>query len=472
MLNKKVYFSLVLSSVLFITGCSDSSSDSNENPQVSTKSISGNVIDPEVYDASVRLMCGSSVFNASEKTDDDGKFTIEKIPGSINLKDCSLTSSGGVDNGDNLSDLTLKAPMALFEENDPVLITPLTTIVANHKDLDKGLNLVLSEVATFAGLDKEKIKKSPLKDIQLARISKKLTKIAMLKDKTSGKKLGFTIVNTTEQKSFQNFFENQVKKNISAESLKDIQEDITAIDNSTNILDIKNKTIKKNIRNTLNSAYGINCSSESNVSLCEENYKVNIELLTDTITTALKNGEKFAPVNRYKIRKALTDANLSVSKDANNNLDSDLFSHLTGSTSYFKKELEKRTIDIKDIKGITLYNSKNYEKVVGNDNNARLEYYTFSELSHIGEALKIAQSSFDDKVLDPIYQEVAIGYIKLGFYEEAITVVEENIFQDSVQLSAYLEVIENLIKQNQTTIANKALNKAFNDFKEYGAARG
>lgn len=463
-MKKSTYMSVVLASLLTLTGCGGGGGSSSSS-SISTKSIEGTAYDPEIVGADVTLVCGNNKYYAVSRTNDSGYFKIDKIPSSQDLKTCVLESTGGMDAAEDFKNLTLKAPVSMFDlsSNDKIYITPLTTMVANDDDSASDISKALDDVAAFLGnKDKKLLNKKP--SGEMAKIAKKLTLIAM--SEKDGKKIGFKALDI-DNISKDDINPENTSLISDANTKAELKEVFTSIDsiadnNAQMALEIKKLSVKRSVKKLLRSAYNLPSSDAK-----YDEYKANINSFSEKITQALKDGENYKAPTRHIIRKALSDGKLSVSFKSDGTLSDDLYEKLTKQSADFEALFTNVNLDIKNLKGVTLYEVEKYSKIVANDNDLRMEYYTFSDVSHLSEAVKIAKTSYDDSVLDPIYKKIAVGYAKLGFNQEALSLIDESIFTQLIKVDSYIDLTEQLVLNNQNNEALSSLNLAFEGFKNY-----
>lgn len=475
-MKSKAYLSITLASALLFSACGGGGggggSSSSKGPTISGKQLVGTVIDPEIYNADVWLECGSKKYYSTGKSSKTGKFLINNIPESLDYKNCTLVSEDGIDGGDDLEGLNLKAPMNMFNSNDEVFITPITTLVANHDSTQ--IDTAVKEVADFLDIsDVTKLKSNPVLDINIAKKAKKITRIALSENKNTKKKLGFDYIDIDDtskvvEKKFDAFISKDLPNMISQEDKDELNEEFEIINEAKNKEDILLGSFRKTSKKLLFEAYKLK-KDDANFST----YKKNIDYFSQKIAKALKKeNSSFNSVNRFIIRRAMSDALLTATFNDDKSLKSELYTALTQDESNFKTYLDSKTLNLKDINGIELFNVNTDIKIVNNNNDDRITYYTFSNISHVGEALEIAKTSYDDNVLDPIYKEIATGYLNLGFYHEALEIANKNIYGDGIKISTLSEFASYLIKANEKEYALETLNNAYEDFKVYAKARG
>lgn len=459
-MNKKlIMLSLATAGILF-TGCGGGSSSSTP---IKTQSISGNVIDPAVEGAIVSLKCKNNTHTTNVRTDAQGKFTIDKIPANEDLSSCTVLASGGND-GDDLTGLTLKAPYSLFNKKNGIYVTPFTTTVAEHDDFDTNPDNAKLEVANFLGADVkiEDLIKDPTTNIKLAKVTKKMTKMAL--SRKNGSLVGYIDIDDSNLNANDlNTYSTNLKNSLSGEEKAKLEVQLDAIDelnDSSNIDDLKKQTIIGNIRHQLNLIYKKTTYSDKE--------KVNLRYLAKKIAEANKQGTKYKTVTKQHLRKALTDVALLPSFKSNaqgeltNELDDSLASNLNLDANAFKALIDSKKIEISDINGIVLFDSSSYEQILGDDQVKRRNYYTYSDKSNIAKAMHLAKDSFTNDVNDPIVTQVANGLAKLGFYNDALEQIKDNVYASSGKQDAYKNLGKTFLELKRNDEAAIAFTNEYN----------
>lgn len=454
MKKRVITLSSIALAVIFL-GCGGGSSSNNN-----TKSLQGKVIDGPIDGASVFLRCNSSkIVGNIAKTDVSGSYAIGNIPNDTNLTLCTIYSDGGND-GEDLSRLKLKTDLSLYDKYDTVLITPITTMLSNNKNISTNPTLAKTQTANFLNISSSDLLKNPQDSLTLSKVSKILTRVALTQN-TKGSLVGVIDTNSlqpnaTLSSDVLNSFDIKTDKK---ENLKAIMQSILAAKNVDEVL--KNSIIS-NTKVLLKEAYMLENMDNINV-------KNNISSLANKIAQANRVDTKYKEVSRYQIRKALNDINLMSKIDKNGKLDRNITNALQSSD--FSQYLDKE-INIKDVKGFVVYNSKYHQSVLGDDNDKRIEYYTFSDISHMAKALGLLENSYSDLLLNPAYAQIAKGYAKLGYDEEAQRILQENIYDQSSKIDTYIKLATISADQKRPSYAKKSLDKGFALLKTYFKQKG
>ncbi|RBQ31934.1 hypothetical protein CRU92_03975 [Arcobacter sp. FW59] len=486
MKNRLSIISFMAATVLLSTGCggggggSNSSNNSGGNV-VTTKSISGNVIDPAISGANVSLICSDSRFDADSVTNQNGEFNILNIPKDKDLSNCSLESLNGIDGGDNLQGLVLKAPYKLFGTDTGIVISPLTTLIQNYGD---GLNIddAIAKVQNITGfshfdfskLTKDDFKIDPTTKGDIAILSKMLTKIAMKKD-SSGTLIGFLDVDGIDNNQLITDIEDYLK-NVSEEERIKLNNELKIIASiehkNLNADGLKNEIIKQSMVGSL--IYELENIFKEDRSGFEytDAENSNFEYITNKIIESLKIENTYKTVTKYHLRKALSDLELMPQFDKDGALKPDLKNILNYSKKDFESYYTSKNVDISGVKGIVIYNSATTKQILGDDNQKRVEYYTYSDKSHIGKALSILDSVYDDLILNPSYVEIAKGLAKLGYSNDAMDVVNQNIYGLYEKIQAQIDIGVIFDTQGKNAEARILLSQAADNLKEYINKKG
>ncbi len=450
---------LCTSAIAILAGCGSSSGGSSSSSSSTQKqTISGSVIDPEVEGATVTLECSDRTYSASGKTGSDGKYSIE-LDSSVDVSNCTLVSTGGKDGGLDFKGLSLKAPYSLYNSNSSIYITPFTNMVANHNDFSSNPQNALSEVASFLGITSADLVKNPTSNMSLLKISNKLGTIAVAKD-SNGNQVGFLDLDSDNitQSSFTGFINNELSTKVSSESYSILEKSFKLIDISNNVNDIKYASINPNVFNTIKNAYNFT----------DDTYDDKITYLSNKIIDSAKDDSgNYSAISTYQIKKAFYDVALvpafETSSDTNTTVLSTTVKNIFDYTqTNFQTYIDSKTINIKDINGLIVVNSNTTKQVLGNNNDLRRGYYTYSDKSNIAKALNLAEGSFSDNVNDPINNQVAVALAKLGYYKEAIEQIQDNVYTPDNTQDGFTELGETLYGLGQNSYSAQAFTGQYN----------
>lgn len=440
--------------VLFLNACGGGGGGSR-----ATTSVGVDVIDPPLNSSLVTIKCGD--YTKTGVTDANGHVDISVYQDQVSDKTkCQVSTLGGVDtDGDNFKDITMLTPLALYDDMSNIVVSPITTLVAYTQQNGSDLNASKSKVASLLNINQEDITKKPTSDISLQKTSKILSKVALL-TKTDGEKVGFEAISKSEQNATA--YLDTLETNGQITQTTSVKETINAINSSASMNDLLKQSIISNILPVLKQAY----KDDSNYALA------NLKTLSEKIAEANKNSDgTYKSVNRYQVRKALSDVSLIPSFDANITLASSIKTILTKNESDFSTYLQDKNISISSINGIMLYNASSYPKILTN-NAERIEYYTFSNKSHLAKILSLVENSYDDTLLNPIYAKVAYGFAKLGFEDEAQNMINVNIYDEYNKISGSISVAYALMQQGKTDTAKNLLDRAYEQTKSYYNDKG
>lgn len=461
---KKIHLLLSLTIIfLTFTACSSSSSTKKtSDEETSTKqTISGYVIDPAVEGSTISLKCTNKTYYASSKSSEDGSFSIKTIDENESLDSCTLLAAGGND-GDDLTGLTLKSSASLFTDKKGLYITPFTTSVVTHDSFQTDMQSAISGVATFLGVSTEDLIKDPTSTVSLAKIAKKMTKIALAKD-NDGKLVGYVDIDdsTITQNSLDDYVSIDLSSTLSTTEKSRLDTELEEVNNATSVAEILKLSIQTSIFKKLKKAYNQDSYSSEQITNLKQ---LSVEIVVANSTTdGSEEARVYKKVSSYQLRKALTDLSLTptFSDDIGTILKTELEDTLSLSSESFDAYIATKSIDIKDIEGAILFDSATYKSILGDDNEKRRNYYAHSDKSNISKALSLAKDNYSDDVNDPIMSEVANGLAKLGFYDEAMQLVKTNVYTPTQTQEAYraLGKIYLLAKLN-----DQAIDAFYNEF--------
>lgn len=462
--SKLVKIAASTAAIILLSACG-SSSDDNKSQDASI-SISGNVIDPAVKGAKVKLVCGSNQYSAKSKSDESGSFLISNISSTQDLSNCIIQAEGGVDGPDDLTGLTLEAPYKLFTKGQGIYVTPLTTAISKHDALDSNITLAKDEVARFYGLFATDLLKDPTSKPALFKVSKKITKIALKRD-NSGNLLGYLDIDTdTGESNLNDYISNDIPSKVSAKSLEQLTKEVASINEATDVNELIKNTISDDVYFNILTAYRLDEPTTQ--------VKENINSLSKKLVEANKVESKYLALSINQIRKAFIDTDLypSFKVDTENELKDELRDKLNLDTAAFETYINDANISISNITGLTLINSSEYEQILGDDNTKRINYYVYSEKSPISKSVKLLSTVYDDSVLNPASVKIATGLAKSGLYDEAIKVVSENIYSKYDKLDGINSIASIMISHNQNIKAKELVDKNVKNYKDYITSKG
>ena len=448
----KFNLSLVsLAVAVALTGCgglSDDKDDSSDN-----HALSGHVIDPAIVGATVKMVCGSDSYDAVGSTDSTGAFSITSIPSEVDLSTCTLQATGGND-GDDFTGLTLKAPYKLFGKETGLLVTPITTLLANSDSLDTDMAAAKAEVASYLGLEVGDLLKDPTADLEVGKVSKKIVKIALVKD-ASGDLIGY-LDTDDDGSSLDNYVSSL---DVDGEKLDELETVLDAIDGAETVSDILKQALVGKTYHDLKKAY--------RQSYYNSAQKENLKVLAEDIVEANKKDGDYRAVTEVHIKKSLADLGIFplFTDDEETQLDDSITEVLELSPSAFTFFKYQHNIEISELDSLIKFKTGSSEQVLGDDNDARRNYYTHSEKSNIAKMLSLTSGNYNDQVNDSINADVAFGLVNLGFYDEAINHVENTVYGEEALLESYRDLAGRFVQLGKVDEATDQLMKTFNKIK-------
>lgn len=439
-----------------LIGCGGGSQEYSGPSALGKQSVSGHVIGSIIVGATVRLACGDKTYNAVSKTDYNGAFSVEDIPGYVDLQTCTLLSTGGRgSDGNDFTGLTLKAPYKLFGQGDEVLVTPTTTLLARSDYLDLDMLAAKASVATYLGLDVSYLLKNPIKNLTLGVISKQIIKVALKRD-SAGNLTDFLDVDDAGD-SLDHFVSTL---DITEEQREELVDLLAAIGQATDVNDITKQAIIGNVYSKLKRAY------RQDAYLYIQ--RKNLKLLAERITEANKKEGKYRAVTGLHVRKALIDLGITPSfvDGEPTILEVSITDKLNLSAVEFAVFLNAKTINISHIEDLILFHVDSSEKILGDDNDKRRTYYTFSDISNVAKLLGLVSDNYNDRVNDSINAGIALSLVNLGFAEEGLKHSVNTIYGDNIALASLDDLAERFVELGKKEEAKKASLKVFHKTKE------
>ncbi len=428
-------FLILLMAVLVLGSCFGRGSGSKSGGKQEMISLSGRVSNAD--GANVSLYC-SGKYYYGQKTDFKGAFEIPGVPKSQDLTKCFLRSNGGLDGASKL------LPMRVFLASNKTqglevdLYTSLAQsgvrLLPNAKDplqRQKYSKILLTLLSTPA-LSGKNLTNSALDGLDLERISAEKLRA-----------LGFADAQKLKDKL--DFY-------LSAPSYAKIQE----------------KDLKEGIEASLADLYKthkISCSDE----ICKKTVSDNLAFVAAKITDALQDGAGYHAVNKFKLRKALSQMDLAALFKDDGSLIKALADKLKDAN--LKQTLADVSLDIKNIDGLIIQNVEKDDKIL-HTNQEIIEYYTFSNVSFVAKMMELTADTYDDSVLDPIFSDIALALARLGFFKEAVDTVKDDIFSTSHKLNALVSLGNIFVLNAQNALAKRALDLAMESFIGYVRAVG
>lgn len=468
---------ILLSLVFLLIACSSGDSSSscgstNCNDLVtSTNNLSGNVIDPEIVDATVQIIstidnltayvCDDSGIGICEEISDSNGFFNFKFNKNLDLSKYEIITNGGYDKrtGMHFDGVSLKAPLQMYTQGNDFNVTPITSLVATAIRNGYSYETALNTIQNFLQFDSpDLLLLNPIENELLLKKSIILS-IIINELKENHTDSLFTIIYETTSLfntdgSINSFALEElivnpavVKEIISAEEIL----------NSNVPVDDMFASIKKNLLKSLLAKYIYN--SFENVDINNAQYLTNLNSLTDALFEAIS--EYIIPLDglgaQRMVRYVFFYNNIESFSDISSKNYSSQFSLLSSDPTIAEFLKTLSNIDVK----VPLL----FSDMLHQTNIAMLEYYYNSNLSNLYKAEKVITYVRDNNVNDEVMLSVAIGKANAGFYNEAISLIDNSIYQSVYKADAFRLLANIFIKLERNADATFYLNKAFNLYK-------
>lgn len=385
----RIIFTSSILAILLVS-CGTSSSKKEQNPSFLT--ITGAV--SSVQKAEVFMLCGSKKYKAKALTDKDAKFTIT-LP-KQDLNSCVLYANDGY-NGLSLKGLSLSASFAVFQKTKQ--IDAISTMLNNSNK---------ENVENFVSSDKL--------DLNKQKLNAKLLVLASLKGVDGKPALD---LRQLPEKSLKDYIKTHEEK-------EKINEFFAQIDSATTGEQIPSKLQIAQSFLVLQKLYKQNTYTSTQ--------KQNLQALATKI--AKSNAPNTSAMSNYKIRKALLSLDLLPKFANSTDLEAGLLAKLDKSKELFLQSIDK-PLALSNINGLKINDSKTTKQILGSDNQKRINYYTFSDKSHLYKISTLEENAYSDNVTDVLHAQIAKALARLGFDTEAIESVKNDIYDPDAKQDAY-----------------------------------
>lgn len=419
-MNRKLLILSTITAGILFSGCGGGGSSSSTS---TTKSISGIVSDPEIKEAQVQLCEKADIttcLNVSDTTNTDGVYSLN-VDKNLNLQDYIIVAKNGIDTktGMDFSGFTFKAPANLPTDGNKLIISPLTTMIANKVEEGDTLEEALTKTSTNLGLSKDKLKMNPTKDKDLQKVALVISSIKKL----TNKKFSEITISDGKINDFIETLTDMKQKNQLKTTLELINEET-----DTKQM-IKSFTSFQELLQTEE----INAFDKTDINVFK-----NIKKAAKKVAKAFENREN---VSLNQIRKVIS---------------------LVDKTDYTN---ENKVIADIDTSSIDLDNNDSKIVDVKNELNTPItdidklrEYYYSSNISYINQAEQIVKNVSDIATTDTIYLGIAKTYLENNDVAKAKDYLNNKIFKTSTKNKLKLAIAKRLVIQNTPEAKTNALN--------------
>jgi hypothetical protein len=439
-------FSLLLSACGGGGGSSSSGSASPapSNPDTSTQTVLGKVVDPAIENAIVkmcRIDSPSMCLTQKTLTNAVGGYSLQ-VPGDTDLTAHSIVSIGGSDTetGESLGRMALSSPLA-FSENGMLYVTPVTTLVSNYMmSQSVDVETARAAIASQLNLSESILGDSTESSASLMKTGLMLTQVGL--NRTEGLS-GLTVNNG----DLDALIDSQVSDATVRAKLKETNRYIQA---ATTVSGAVNAFVVH--KAVLESAF------------------LNSADLSDATTSS--NAEKITE----KVLQILSDNGVSQANRAQAQL---ILSKLDSSLDVTDAGM---TIPEPDLSGVNLAavvvdnllnNEQPLAEALYGDSDSKRAYYFASSASYLAQSETIVADVTDVDTMEDVYITLAGAYLKSGEPELALQYANRKLFKPISEADISEDIADYYIDNNEELeTAEALLDKAYTLMKSYLESKG
>lgn len=423
--------------MLTACGGGGGSSSGGANGGAGGRSVSGQVVDPGIAGALVKLVnAQGKALAVPVRSDLKGTFTFQVANGA-NLEGARVIAVGGQDSqtGQDFSGLTLAGAVSGGEG----LATPLTTLVLWLEDEGQSHEQARETVAGWLGLSADQVVMDPLADpaVQQASLLVSLLGVSLNQESAPMERLAETLSAHGDLDSTRLALEADASLSEATRSrvalIANEFEELQALVPNEGAAEIVAAA------NLIAVRHGITAYLETVIGQPSDDAtsQANIDALSRALITA--NNGKGVPASSHQIRNLLRyvfqayDINAAELAQAGFAVPQALIS-------------DPDIAQIASLRAIDHRIPLTEAERLGMDNDARREYFYASDLSPFYRADRLFDDVLDDLILDPVNTEIARGLVFAGRYEQAKTVLRTRIFQPHERAKAMHSMAKELIE--------------------------
>ena len=450
--------------------------------------VSGTVEDGPLQNAVVILYdklndqvaqyCGSSGQGRCESVSkEDGSFSFSINPG-VYLPNFYAQATGGIDTvtGVDFSDVTLRAPLSLYEgQEEEIIVSPLTTLLQEQVSQGSTLEEALQATRTWLNLPSTSdLGASPSSDPQLLRCTLLLSKI-MLESRKQGISDPLVFIGQDLSSSHPLLSSSGQLDTTAVNFLQLDESALAAISTTYDALKQTDTDLSRVFQHAefiqqttdiLNRMLQTNSSFDAT----DANYLANAQLLAEDILAAA--GDTIIPLGGQvpaKLLKYVFFAYNLISFDTDGNIEPTNF--LLPPAEFAALLVNSETsLPLTSDSQITALASTDTlysvsvpllsDEMPGDDNLKRAQYYYQSDASHLYQAQRVVSEVFDDEINDSILLNVVSGKAAAGLIDEAVSTIENEMWLTLFKGRGYVEVANALSGVGRTDEAYQYLVKA------------
>ena len=443
----------------FLHGCLGEGGGSQSRPDNSPDgSVSGQVLDPPISGAQVRLVdVEGNALSALVRSDDQGRFTLQYRGGTSGAR---LVASGGRDAGTGLSfqGLSLSAPLA---ENGDGIVSPITTLVAHLTAQGFSLDGARQRVAQRLGLDPERLLASPEAHGDLQQRAVLVAQfLSLLQGEQNPADLLWQAVNqygTDLDDAARALAGDDLLLASTRQRLEDNAEllatlaEVDQAGTAQAVLDraslaLVSRTLTRYLSESLDYTAADDTGRDNLQRLAEAIWQANQQRGLQPASPAGLNVVRYL-MNHYGITTdALAQAGFTPPAD------------LAGDSTV--AELANRD-------AIDPTQPLAPAERLGDDQEARRAYFYRTTLSPFYRSEQLFQGVYDDNYLDPLYAAIAEGQARAGLLDDATRTLRTQVFNPRERVDAFRDAGAALLDQDQEEQATKLLDRSAQEFSDY-----
>ncbi|MCW7753788.1 hypothetical protein OOT00_07310 [Desulfobotulus sp. H1] len=490
--------------LFLLPGCWDLSSSTWETgsttPGVSTQALAGYVEDPGIQGARVELWdrngamreCGTSGRDLCRTVSEhDGYFRFYTSRES--RSGLRVVAAGGrdVETGTSFGDLELQAFAEGTFSRNSLAVTPVTTLVVRMYDTGKNVQEAEEAVRIFLGLDTAadlSLRPMGPGGGQLLQRSMVITKI--ITDLVSaGEENPFAklvhLMASGQKLIHQGNMDETTLQNtgLSPDSIREVRALHAAVRSADGqspediVAEAKKSLLADSLLKSMERLFA---DADGDFEAHRDFYRQNAAVLSENLLHHREMPVRGLPVER--IFRYLIDAYDLVDMELNQEGTAYVVTGKLVSVLLQPQDLIKDGVAlsadprIRELSGAAyIYDVAEAllpGELPGNDNAKRIHYYYHSNVSRLYKAETMLDTVLDDTVNDTIRAEIVRGKAKVGFFDEAKSIIREQMYLDSQKASAWVAVAENYVPFAMFSEAKDCLDEAFRIQKSLLAAKG
>ena len=440
-------------------GCLGEGGDSQSRPDSTPDgSVSGQVLDPPIQGAQVRLVdAEGNALSALVRSDDQGRFKLQYRGDTAGAR---LVATGGRDAGTGLSfqGLSLSAPLT---DNPDGIVSPVTTLVAHLTAQGFSLDGARERVAQRLGLDPERLLASPQAHGDLQQRAVLVAQfLSLLQGERNPADLLWQAVNqygTDLAAGARALAGDELLLASTRQRLTD-NADLLAILAGVDPAGPADTVLDRATRALVTRTLARYLSESLGYTPADDTARDNLARLAESIWQA----------NQARGLHPASPAGLNVVRYLMNHygITTDALAQ-AGFTPPAGLAGDGTVPELADRDAIDPAQPLAPAERLGDDQDARRAYFYRSTLSPFYRSEQLFQGVYDDNYLDPLYAAIAEGQARAGLLDDATRTLRTQVFSPRERVKAFREAGKALLEQNQQDPAITLLDRAAGEFSDY-----